>query len=55
MSGDTDAQEDVWRLLDEEVASTRAAQVSLELGDVTAQVPIIPAPVDRSDPFQIGG
>ncbi len=55
MSGDTDAQDDVWRLLDEEVASTRAAQVSLELGDVTAQVPITPAPVGRSDPFQSGG
>ncbi len=55
MSGDTDAQDDVWRLLDEEVASTRAAQVSLELGDVTAQVLITPEPVDRSDPFQSGG
>ena len=55
MSGDTDAQDDVWRLLDEEVASTRAAQVSLELGDVTAQVPITPAPVDRSEPFRSGG
>jgi len=55
MSGDTDAQDDVWRLLDEEVASTRAAQVSLELGDVTDQVLITPAPVDRSDTFQSGG
>jgi len=55
MSGDTDAQDNVWRLLDEEVASTQAAQASLELGQVTAEVPVIAATVERSDPFQIGG
>ena len=55
MSGDTDAQDDVWRLLDEEVASTQAAQVSLELGDATAQVPVTPAFVEKKDPFRLGG
>jgi len=55
MSGDTDAQDNVWRLLDEEVASTQATQASLELGQVTAEVPVIAATVERSDPFQIGG
>ncbi len=55
MSGDTDAQDDVWRLLDEEVASTQAAQASLELGEVTAEVPATAAPVEQSKPFRFGG
>ncbi len=55
MSGDAEAQDSVWRLLDEEVASTQASQASLELGEVTAEVPVTPAPVDQPDPFSIGG
>ncbi|HQZ36020.1 MAG TPA: DivIVA domain-containing protein [Ilumatobacteraceae bacterium] len=55
MSGDAAAQDDVWRLLDEEVASTQASQASLALGDVTAEVPVTPAPVEQPDPFSIGG
>jgi len=55
MSGDTDAQDNVWRLLDEEVASTQAAQASLELSDVTAEVPVVAVPAEQSDPFRIGG
>lgn len=55
MSGDTDAQDNVWRLLDEEVASTQAAQASLDLNEVTAEVPVTPAPVEQSNPFRIGG
>ncbi len=55
MSGNTDAQDNVWRLLDEEVASTQAAQASLGLDEVTAQVPVTPAPVELTDPFRNGG
>lgn len=55
MSGDAEAQDNVWRLLDEEVASTQASQASLELGEVTAEVPVTPAPVEQPDPFSIGG
>ena len=55
MSGDTEAQDSVWRLLDEEVAGTQAAQASLELGDATAEVPVTAAAVDQSGPFEVGG
>lgn len=55
MSGDTDAQHNVWRLLDEEVASTQAAQASLGLDEVTAAVPVTSAPVEQTDPLRIGG
>ena len=55
MSGDSDAQDNVWRLLDEEVASTQAAQASLELGDVTNEMPVTLAPKERTDPFRPGG
>ena len=55
MSGDTDAQDNVWRLLDEEVASTQAAQASLQLDEVTAEVPTTAKRVEESDPFHIGG
>lgn len=52
LSNSDDAKENVWRLLDEEVASTQAAQASFPLDDVTGEVS---APADRHDPFRIGG
>lgn len=56
LSNSDDAKENVWRLLDEEVASTQAAQASFPLDDVTGEVPAhTDAPVDRLDPFRIGG
>ena len=51
MSGNSEAQSNVWRLLDEEVASTQA---SLELDDVTSEVPVTSAPVTLTDPHRIG-
>ncbi len=55
MSGNTEAQHNVWRLLDEEVASTQAAQSSLGLDDVTAEVLAPSAPVDQTDQLRISG
>ena len=55
MSGNTDAQDNVWRLLDEEVASTQAAQASLGLDESTAEVPVTSAPVEPTDSFRIVG
>lgn len=59
MSGDTDAQDSVWRLLDEEVASTQAAQEALAVGDVTAdvtaEVPAVAPPAEQHTPFEVGG
>jgi DivIVA domain-containing protein len=55
LSGDADAQDNVWRLLDEEVASTQAAQASLALDDDTAEVPVTAAVVEQSDDFSLGG
>ncbi|MDO8362910.1 MAG: DivIVA domain-containing protein [Actinomycetota bacterium] len=55
MSSSPDAQENVWRLLDEEVASTQAAQSSFALDEVTAEVPVQPTPEVHHDPFRIGG
>jgi len=55
LSGNSDAQDNVWRLLDEEVASTQAAQASLELSDVTAEVPVTASPTDPTEAFRIGG
>ncbi len=51
LSNSDDAKENVWRLLDEEVASTQAAQASFPLDDVTGEV----AAADRHDPFRISG
>ncbi|MCB0956284.1 MAG: DivIVA domain-containing protein [Ilumatobacteraceae bacterium] len=57
LANDPIAKESVWRMLDEEVANTQAAQgtfESLSL-DVTAEVPVVrPAP-QAEDPFRIGG
>ena len=56
LSGSAEAQDSVWRLLDEEVATTQAAQASFALGDVTAEVPVQPQPQQQeADPFRIGG
>lgn len=55
LSTNADAKENVWRLLDEEVASTQAAQASFALDDVTAEVPAVQQPVQQHDPFRIGG
>ena len=55
MSANPHQQENVWRLLDEEVASTQAAQTTLGLDEVTAEVPVQHAPVQQHDPFRIGG
>ena len=49
MSGNTDAQDNVWRLLDEEVASTRATQASLGLDEPTGEVPVTSAPAESTD------
>jgi DivIVA domain-containing protein len=54
LSGIADAQDSVWRLLDEEVATTQAAQAALALDEVTSEVPVIQAPAVQ-DPFRIGG
>ncbi len=54
LSGSQDAQDSVWRLLDEEVASTQAAQAALALDEVTAEVPVVNSPAPQ-DPFRIGG
>lgn len=45
-------QDSVWRLLDEEVASTQAAEAGLPLDDITTEVPIIPRVADT---FRVGG
>lgn len=55
LSNSVDAKENVWRLLDEEVATTQAAQASFSLDDVTAEVPAVPQPAPPHDPFRIGG
>ena len=55
MSGDSDAQDDVWRLLDEEVASTQAAQASLQLDEVTGEVPLTSGSAEQADSFRPGG
>ena len=56
LSGSAEAQDSVWRLLDEEVATTQAAQASFALGDVTAEVPVQQQPAQpQDDPFRIGG
>lgn len=55
MSSNADAKENVWRLLDEEVATTQAAQASFTLDDVTAEVPAVAPQVQQHDPFRIGG
>lgn len=54
LSSNDDAKENVWRLLDEEVASTQSAQESFALDEVTAEVPAQPVAAPR-DPFRIGG
>jgi DivIVA domain-containing protein len=53
LSSDADTKESVWRMLDEEVAHTQAAQGTF--ADVTSEVPAVPAPVDEHDPFRITG
>jgi DivIVA domain-containing protein len=55
MSNSADAKENVWRLLDEEVATTQAAQSAFTLDDVTAEVPAVAPQVQQHDPFRIGG
>lgn len=55
LSSKGDAKENVWRLLDEEVASTEAAQESFALDEVTAEVPAQTAAAPQRDPFRIGG
>ena len=58
LSNSADAKENVWRLLDEEVASTQAAQAAFALDDVTAEVPAVQQHVQQPvqhDPFRIGG
>jgi DivIVA domain-containing protein len=57
LSSNADANDNVWRLLDEEVASTEAAQATqpaLALDEVTAEVPAMPAR-PQPDPFRIRG
>ncbi len=46
LSGSSDAQDSVWRMLDEEVASTKAAQTSLVLTEDTGETPT-PSGVQR--------
>ena len=53
MSSDAAAKDSVWRLLDEEVASTQSTQESLALGTDTAEVPR-QAPHEH-DPFRARG
>jgi DivIVA domain-containing protein len=56
LSSSEDAKENVWRLLDEEVATTQAAQTSFPLDEVTAEVPAQPAAAPQAnDPFRIAG
>jgi len=57
LSSNADAKESVWRLLDEEVASTQAAQAAFPLDEVTAEVPALPVrdAQPQLDPFRIGG
>jgi DivIVA domain-containing protein len=55
LSSNDDAKENVWRLLDEEVASTQAAQESFVLDEVTAEVPAQPVVAPQIDPFRIVG
>ncbi len=45
-------QDSVWRLLDEEVASTQAAEAGINLDEDTTEVPIIPRVADT---FRVGG
>lgn len=45
-------QDSVWRLLDEEVANTQAAEAGLNLDEDTTEVPIIPR---AADTFRVGG
>lgn len=45
-------QDSVWRMLDEEVASTHAADGELHPDEITTEVPIIPR---ASDTFRVGG
>lgn len=54
LSGSQEAQDSVWRLLDEEVATTQAAQAAFALDEVTAEVPVVNAPAPQ-DPFRVGG
>lgn len=57
LANDPVAKESVWRMLDEEVANTHAAQGtfdSLSL-DVTAEVPVVRPAQQPEDPFRIGG
>ena len=45
-------QDSVWRMLDDEVASTQAAESGLHIEDITTEVPIIPRVADT---FRVGG
>ncbi|MBI4883928.1 MAG: DivIVA domain-containing protein [Actinobacteria bacterium] len=51
-SNDPREQDDVWRLLDEEVAITHGAQGGFQLDEITTEVPIQPR---IPDSFQVGG
>lgn len=53
LSGSPDAQDSVWRMLDEEVASTRAAQTSFALEEDTEEV-AAPSAAQRES-FGVGG
>lgn len=53
LSGSPDARDSVWRMLDEEVASTRAAQTSLVLAEDTGEAPT-PSGVQRESPGEGG-
>lgn len=53
LSGSPDAQDSVWRMLDEEAASTRAAQTSFALDEDTGEV-AAPSAAQR-EPFGVGG
>jgi len=56
LSSSNSAKENVWRLLDEEVASTQAAHSAFPLDEVTAEVPAQPATAPQpTDPFRIAG
>ena len=45
-------QDSVWRMLDDEVASTQAAESGLHIEEITTEVPIIPRVADT---FRVGG
>ncbi len=45
-------QDSVWRMLDDEVASTQAAEAGVHLDEITAEVPIIPR---TAETFRVGG